>query len=701
MGASEKIDALVFKHGSWRDIPNSELYDLLQDIREDLVNMAKLGAEYIPKENLGIEVRRRSQTDLKWLAQYFLWDAMSASDGGTKPITENIFLDPVYDIFAELFVKKDPKIPIQELTPVKTRVLLWPRGGAKSTYDCIDTVQWILDYPAIRILFLTAEASLSKGFASELKGVFSLREDEPTLINLFFPEFCCLSKDMGAGNVFTTPVYKAKKTGRKEPTVVASSVGKTKSGWHYEVIKGDDAVSDKNTETLEQCTSVSEKLFLAEKLLIPGGYFKDWVGTRYAEEDHYGVLLEKYLTTGEIETVSGIGWVLTKNKTYGVNILIGKACQIKPEVEERLRREGRPVNYIEAGEDGCVLLLPKKQPYPWLMGEFANNEKVFEGQLNQNPRLSSQKGFNRIALIKATVPFNMLPRSGPVSQFWDLSFSQKKGSDYCVGSSVMWGEEDVYDAQGKKTGFRKTVGYVRKLIRDRFNPFTAAQAVVQLVVEERPFVLGIEDAGGSKNLEPAIQAEAYKTGDFHVIAVCTHIQWITPSNQFDAKRIRMGSLIPWIEEGRMKFANFCLEPKYPTMDVLYDEFERCLSSHHHDDLPDNLGYQPLYAPQATQAIVENKTDMFYIVDRQGWGEIYNEGFNPNDGSVFTLGEDGILNPFVRTQPTRYSLGDDGKLVALDAPSPIPVSLDDWIPEQETKADNPYGMDNVLGVGIFG
>jgi hypothetical protein len=701
MGASEKIDALVLQHGGWKEIPNSELYDLLQDIREDLVNMAKLGADHIPNTNLGIEVRRRSIADLKWLAKYFLWDAMSVSENGELPITENIFLDPQYDVFADLFVKKDPSVTLLNASPVKTRLLLWPRGGAKSSYDAVDTVQWVLAYPSIRILFLTGEASLSVGFISEIKGFFTLREDSPSLMNLFFPEHCCLRKDMGAGNIFTTPVYKAKKTGRKEPTVRASSVGKTKAGWRFEVIKADDAVSDKNTETLEQCTSVSEKLFLAEKLLMPGGFYKDYVGTRYAEEDHYGVLLEKYLTTGDIETVSGTGWTLTRNKTYNIDILIGKACQIKPEVEERLRREGRPVNYIEAGEDGCILLLPTKQPYPWLMGEFANNEKVFEGQLNQNPRVSSQRGFDRISLIKATIPFNMLPRSGPVSQFWDLSFSQKKGTDYCVGSSVMWGEEEVCDPQGKKTGFRKTVGYVRKLIRDRFNPFTAAQAIVQMVAEERPFVLGIEDAGGSKNLEPAIHAEAYKTQDSHIIAVCTHIQWVTPSNQFDAKRIRMGSLIPWIEEGRMKFASFCMEPKYPTLDVMYEEFIRCLSSHHHDDIPDNLGYQPMYAPQATQAMVENKTDMFYVVDRQGWGDIYNEGFSPNDGSVFTLGEDGSITPYTRTQPTRYSLGEDGRLVAIDAPNPIPVSFDDWIPEQDTKAENPYGLDNVLGVGIFG
>ena len=678
----DRFDALQEQHGGKELIPNEVLYDFLVEIKPDLLNMMKLGLDHITNSSLGKEVRRRSIADLKWLAKYFLWDSMSVSENGDIPVTENIFLDPQYDVFAELFVKKDPSVPILEASSVKTRLLLWPRGGAKSSYDAVDTVQWVLCYPSIRILFLTGEASLSQGFISEIKGFFTLREEAPSFMNMFFPEHCCLRKDMGAGNVFTTPVYKAKKTGRKEGTVRASSVGKTKAGWRFEVIKADDAVSDKNSETPEQCASISEKLFLAEKLLMPVGFFKDYVGTRYAEEDHYGVLLEKYLAVGEVETITGVGWVLTRNKTFSIDILVGRACQIKQEAEDRLRREGRPVNYIEAREEGCILLLPKRQPYSWLMGEFSNNEKVFEGQLNQNPRVASQRGFSRLSLIKATVPYNMLPRIGPISQFWDLSFSTKKGTDYCVGSSVMWAEDDVYDLQGKKTGGKKTVGYVRKLVRDRFNPFTAAQAIVQLVVEERPFILGIEDAGGSKNLEPTIHAEAIKTGDAHVIAVCTHIEWVTPSNQFDAKRIRMGGLIPWVEEGRLKFANYCMQPKYETLDAMYDEFERCMSSHHHDDIPDNLGYQPRYAPQAVQSIIENNQDMFGgLIDRRGWGEVFDEDYRPNVGPS-------------------YYLDDNGMLVPTEPPPPT-IMFDDFVSLEDQPASSPGGMPNILGAGVWG
>ena len=152
--------------------------------------------------------------------------------------------DPAYDVVFDTYVVKDPTVPIHKLSPVKTRVLLWPRGCAKSWSDHVDTVQWVITYPYIRILYLTAEASLSSGFVSEVKAFFTLREDEPTLMNLFWPEMCCLEKDMRKGNVFTSPEWSRKKVRRKEATVTASSVGKTKSGQHYEVIKADDAVSD-------------------------------------------------------------------------------------------------------------------------------------------------------------------------------------------------------------------------------------------------------------------------------------------------------------------------------------------------------------------------------------------------------------------------------------------------------------------------
>lgn len=641
-------DELVDEYGGGPQIPNDVLYTYLQSIRQDLINESKLGINRIPDSFLGKEVKRRCQRDLMWMARYFTWESNPASENGTRDFNENIFDEEFYGAFPKLFVQKDPDKPLNQQSQVKTRLLLWPRGGAKSTFDHVDTVQWILCFPSIRILYLTAEKSLAEGFLSEIQGHFYIKE-EPTLMNLFWPEFCVEEGKTGAKNTFTCPVYEAKQTGRKEPTVFASSVGKNKAGWRYELIKADDAVSDTNSETSLLCGKISKALFLAEKLLALGGFFIDYIGTRYADEDHYGVLLEKNI--GELVTTEGHGWTFMENKSTATNILIGRAIQIKPEVKDKLEREGSPITYHEAGEDGCILLMPHLMSFAWCMGDLAKDEKSFEGQRNQNPHVLGQVGFDKTMLLRATVPYLQLPKRGPCSQVWDLASSLKKGSDFTVGTSVIWGEEPQIGLDGKPTQNKQTVGYVRRVVRDKLLPHQIAQNIVQLAVEERPFIIAIENAQGASYLKETILAVAIRTGDPYIVALCTGIDWFTPDQQNDAKKLRMGSLHPWISEGRLKFANFCMSSNPPPndrIDVLYSEFEKCMTDHHHDDIPDNLGYQVRYAPRATQAIVENNESMFSRYDI-GYHEIFDQGWSDSSGMRYTEDENGKITVWDPTQ----------------------------------------------------
>ena len=676
MSFSDSVDALYDQYGGYAKIPNGVLYSLLLEGREDLINMAKLGSDHIPSSNLGKEVRRRCQTDLMWLAQYFTWCTNPASDNGARPFEDNIFNEEDYGSFTKLFVQKDPTKPLNQQSEVKTRLLLYSRGSAKSTFDHVDTVQWILGFPSIRILYLTAEKSLAEGFVGEIKGHFYIKE-EPTWMMLFWPEFCVEEGNAGAANEFTCPVYAAKRIGRKEPTVYASSVGKNKAGWRYELIKADDAVSDTNSETTLLCEKISNALFLAEKLLALGGYYIDYIGTRYADEDHYGVLLSKNI--GEIKVTTGRGWEFYENKTTNTNILIGRAIQIKPEVREKLEREGRPVTYQEAGEDGCILLLPKVMSFSWCMGDLTKDEKSFEGQRNQNPRNASLVGFDRAMLIKVTVPYSQLPREGPCSNVWDLASSQKKGRDYTVGTSVIWGEEEQLGPDGKRTGNKQTVGYARKIVRDRMLPHQIVQAIIRLAQEEHPFMVAVENAQGATYLKDSLISAALRTNDSYIIGLMQGIDWFTPDQQKDAKKLRMGSLQPWIAEGRFKFANYCMEGNplpHNKMEVVYNEFEKCMFDHHHDDIPDNLGYQVgKFAPPATRHLMENNRDVFSI-DRYGWSELFDEDSMYRNGSY---------------------LDENGNVVSFQ-PEPLP---DLFTPEVEVWSGTPKGMNNILGVGMFG
>ena len=661
-------------------VPNAALYEFLLSIRTDLVNMMQLGVDHVPGTRLGKHVRHRCQTDLMWLARYFCWCSNPASDNGARPFEENIFDEEFYGPFTKLFPQKDPSKPINKQSSVKTSLLLWPRGGAKSTFDHVDTVQWILCFPQIRILYLTAEKSLAEGFISETKGHFYFKED-PTWMNIFFPEFCVEEGRSGAMNEFTCPVYAAKKTGRKEPTVYASSVGKSKAGWRYEVIKADDAVSDTNSETTLLCGKVSNHLFLAEKLLTLGGNVIFYIGTRYADEDHYGVLLDK--NVGDITTTTGRGWEFHENKTTNTNILIGRALQIKQEARDRLEREGKPITYHEAGEDGCILLLPHLMSFSWCMGDFIKDEKSFEGQRNQNPRNASRVGFDRAALLRATIPFSQLPREGPCSQVWDLASSQRKGSDFTVGTSVIWGEESLLDVDGKRTDRKQTIAYVRRIVRDRMLPHQIVQNVIKLAREEHPFIVAIENAQGATYLKDSLEQAAIRTGDPYLIDLIRNIDWFTPDQQKEAKYHRMGSLHPWISEGRFKFANYCMEcnpPPLNKIDIVYGEFEKCMFDHHHDDIPDNLGYQTgKFAPRATVALIENDRNMFSNIDRMGWSEVFDENYQPNIGAAYTLDDNGMMVPLY----------------------PTPESTELFVPEPDAPSHMPSGMQNILGAGMNG
>lgn len=605
------FDNLVHKYEDAWKIPSNELFDYLLLSYEDLINEAKLGMDRIPNSPLGREVRRRCKQDLFFLARYFTWITNPAFTG--IGVENNLIDEAHYKVVCDLFIEKDDRRAIVDQSKFKTRLLLWPRSGMKSTIDHVDTVQWILNFPEIRILYLTASEDLAEGFVQEIKGHFVIQQDNPSWMVLFFPEFCVAEKDLGAANTFTCPVWAAKQRKRKEPTVFAGSVGKNKSGWHYELIKADDAVSDKNSESSEQCETISKKLYLAEKLLVLGGVYIDYVGTRYSPEDHYGKILEKNLGDPDIKVTEGNNWTLWTNETTGVKILVGVAVKIKPEVTARLEAEGKQATFQAAGADGCTYLLPHIMNYNWLMQDLAKDEKSFEGQRNQNPRVTSSIVFDRITLLRQTRPFTEMPVMGPVSQVWDFAFSSKKGRDYSTAASVMWGED-----KEKKV----SVGFVQQIIREKFNHYTLAQAIVDLAVRYRPFVIGVEDAAGSRFLEPTIISAAMKTKDMHIIQLCSHIDWITPDNQKDAKKVRMASLYPWLKEDRLRFLNTCMQPN--SMDVLYGEFEKCLTSHHHDDIPDVLSMQPRYAPRATQAIVENNEEMMSRSDTL-WNLIYEEG----------------------------------------------------------------------------
>jgi len=652
----ETISELKAKFGSYEAIPNAELYDslCLPRTREDLLGLVTPYTEWVDKANNAEDrkengqkvtkaeqqdffnkkaaealeefkkhpfvasVRKRCKADLEWLACFFTWETNAEGEG--RPIAENCITPESHGPILRLFVKKDDTKKIKDQDRRKIRMLLWPRGGQKSTIDVVDGVQWILNFPEIRLLYLTGDVDLAKGFVKETKGHFVRRRDNPTLMNLFFPEFCVEDNRLGNEYEFECPVWLARKILRKEPTVWATSVGSGMGGRHAEVVKADDAVYDGNTSTEEVCKNVSKKISITVrpgKVLRFYGYL-DIVGTRYAESDYYGEVIEGDKKQGEVVTTSGKCWTLSENISSGLQILIGKAIVIKTEVAASLEKEGKEVTYINAGAEGCELLLPDTMAYSSLMGEYANNEESFEGQMNQNPRAPGRTTFDRPLLLRSTVNFSEAPFNGPVSQTWDFAGpfkAEAKGDrDYCTASAGIWND--------------KGTCFIQELIRKRFKPADLAKEVVAFAKKYHPFVVGIEDASGAQYLWEEIKREAVKTGDQHVIEVIQRIDWIVPKNHKGAKELRMAELHPWLVSGRLKFLNHCMATA-GGMEILYNEFERCLRGRKlHNDIPDVISYQPRYAMRimnmATKPEISSKA-FLANPDKAQWNMLFENG----------------------------------------------------------------------------
>jgi predicted phage terminase large subunit-like protein len=241
------------------------------------------------------QIRQTARTNLLWLANSLLGykdvsqevhgemiDALQKFKGGTEKLTDTLDLD--YTPFCSLW----------ELSGPRNTLILYPRGHLKTTVITIaHTIQWIINYPDVRILISTATGDQVKKMLLEIKGHFQFNEK----FRAAFPDYCPSNrgaKDFGSQEEFTVP---NRKLHRKESTVSTCSVGKVIAGSHYEVIKNSDLVDKENVKTPNQIADVISHFgylnpLLERSKLPPHHGWVDVEGTRYDFGDLYGRLHE-------------------------------------------------------------------------------------------------------------------------------------------------------------------------------------------------------------------------------------------------------------------------------------------------------------------------------------------------------------------------------------------------------------------------
>src|ERR1700719_1041247 len=349
---------------------------------------------------------RNGQTDLFWLSVELL--DLALVEEVHRPITD------------DFFIKKNPykeaktwREAVAKQSTVKNRLLLYPRGTFKSTIDMADAIQWLICFPNIRVIYMTAEETLANDFVRQVKHYFQIPENTlMTRFQMLYFKHCVPAKRKEADDQFLSP---ARTEQQPQPSILALSLGMSTAGKHADVGKFDDCVSNKNSgpkATPEQRKVVADEIKSARPLIDLYGY-RDYVGTYWDSADAY-VSLE--------ETISDL------------NVLKAPAWTVKPEARKKTT--------VELTEDDVVLLFPVDRngvpslTFKALMDEFRVDEFIFSCQYQLNPTATKTVKFTEAMIRKLIVQPEEFPQPGTyfISEAWDFAVTDGSSSDRSFGA---------------------------------------------------------------------------------------------------------------------------------------------------------------------------------------------------------------------------------------------------------------------------
>lgn len=196
---------------------------------------------------------------------------------------------------AKLKAGYKPKIALWELpnpSPQRKTMFLMFRGSLKSSIKTrAHNIQWVLNYPNIRILISSGTGDQVQKFMSGILQDFRFND----VFRWLFPEHVPWTTSLGRFGSFANMTSLARTQLLNEATFTSSSIGAAVAGGHYDVIDHDDVVNEENVRTPDSIEMVNQHLSMTAPLLErrnnkPG--WTDYVGTRYDYTDAYGKVLD-------------------------------------------------------------------------------------------------------------------------------------------------------------------------------------------------------------------------------------------------------------------------------------------------------------------------------------------------------------------------------------------------------------------------
>lgn len=202
----------------------------------------------------------------------------------------------------------------------KDQLTLVPRDHQKSVCIAIWAAWYITKNPWTTIAYVTGVSDLAQRQTRFIKRIL-----ESDIYRMLWPEMLNWVKD-DEGRMKHVPLYKwnenefevyhpdRRARGINDPTMKATSVGSTNTGFHFNVLLFDDLVTEKNFDT-EAGREEVKGTYAAFSSIATNNSIVKAVGTRYHPKDQYQLMMDE-----EREVYDDEGNFLRTEKNYEVFI---------------------------------------------------------------------------------------------------------------------------------------------------------------------------------------------------------------------------------------------------------------------------------------------------------------------------------------------------------------------------------------------
>ena len=502
--------------------------------------------------------------------------------------------DPHAQLFAQLLqMRPGENLVLSDLdTEIKKRMVLWPRGLFKTSAIIVAAVQLILNYPNIRICFLTGGDKLAARQLARVKRVF----ERPTKRFMFlFPEFClrdirnknikdendarAWSSDLcklGNAHEFTVPCRT--NDAFAEPTFAISSAKSVKAGSHYDVIIIDDLVNDQNYRNVKLLEKSYQDYLDICPVLDPAGFIL-MTGTRYSFGDTYERIQE--MAREEERLLGKTIWRFSIRDCWSMGCSNCEHTDVYQDYTKNILQppcsvQGCRCPGFHANGSKGVLFPHTRTVDGRVIGhtlEFLEGERVrlgpefFANQYENKPIATGAQTFTETLIGRQTLHhINQLPTysQGYTFVVGDLAYVGQEGRDYSV----------VYVC-------RKSQGriYIVDCLFGNWDSATVAENTINILLRHRPSDMFYEKFNGWEAYNNVITAYAKEKGVPHV-----PLQWLKGSQSPNAKLIRIGAVKGPLEAGRL-----WLYAGIPGYDRLVKQLTKWPKLGRHDDFADCCG----------------------------------------------------------------------------------------------------------------